>query len=58
MNQPLKSILADKKLFLLDQLNEQINLKSFNCQIEEYNDYFFNEAFKSQKDQMALTWLL
>ena len=58
MNQPLKSILSDKKLFSLEQLNEKIRLDSFHCQIQEYNDYFFQEANKSQKDQMALTWLL
>ena len=53
-----KSILTDKRLFSLEQLNEAISLKSFHCQIDEYNDYLFNEAIRSQKDQMALTWLL
>jgi len=54
----LKSILADKRLFSLEQLNEKIRLDSFSCRIEEYNDYLFREAVRSQKDQMALTWLL
>ena len=58
MKQPLKSILTDKKLFSLEQLNDKIKLGSFHCQIQEYNDYFFHEAIKSQKDQMALTWIL
>jgi len=54
----LKSILTDKRLFALEQLNEKTPLVSFFCQIQEYNDYLFNEATRSQKDQMALTWLL
>ena len=59
MNLPnKKSILTDKRLFSLEQLDEKIQLESFSCQIEEYNDYLFQEAKKSQKDQMALTWLL
>ncbi|MCL2184333.1 MAG: GNAT family N-acetyltransferase [Treponema sp.] len=53
-----KSILTDKRLFSLVQLNEKISLESFHCQIDEYNNYLFNEAIRSQKDQMALTWLL
>jgi len=59
MNPPSqKSILTDKHLFSLERLNEKIRLDSFYCQIEEYNDYLFHEAVRSQKDQMALTWLL
>ena len=53
-----KSILSDKRLFFLEQLKGSIHLGSFHCQIEEYNEYLFNEAMKSQSDQMALTWLL
>ena len=53
-----KSILTDKRLFSLEILGERICLDSFNCQIGEYNDYLFSEALRSQKDQMALTWLL
>jgi ribosomal protein S18 acetylase RimI-like enzyme len=53
-----KPILTDKKLFSLEQLNEKIRMDSFHCQIEEYNEYLFNEAVKSQNDQMALTLLL
>jgi len=53
-----KSILTDKRLFSLEQLNEKIRLESFSCKIEEYNNYLFREAVRSQKDQMALTWLL
>ena len=53
-----KSILTDKRLFSLEQQNEKIRLDSFFCHIAEYSDYLFNEASRSQKDQMALTWLL
>ena len=59
MNPPSKkSILTDKRFFSLEQLKEKIRLDSFFCQIQEYNDYLFNEAQRSQNDQMALTWLL
>ena len=58
MNPDKKSILTDKRLFSLEQLNVKIRLDSFFCKIDEYNDYLFNEAVRSQKDQMALTWLL
>ena len=58
MNHPKKSILTDKRLFSLEQLDEKKRLTSFFCQIEEYNDYLSHEASRSQKDQMALTWLL
>ena len=53
-----KSILVDKQLFSLEQLKGKSPLGSFSCQIEEYNEYLLHEAVKSQKDQMALTWLL
>ena len=53
-----KSIITDKRLFSLDQLRGKIRLDSFHCQIDEYNEYLFQEAVKSQNDQMALTWLL
>jgi len=53
-----KSIVSDKRLFSLQQLGEKIKLDSFSCSIEEYNEYLFHEAVRSQNDQMALTWLL
>jgi len=53
-----KSILTNKRLFSLEQLSIYIRLDSFHCNIEEYNEYLFNEAARSQEDQMALTWLL
>jgi ribosomal protein S18 acetylase RimI-like enzyme len=53
-----KSIITDKRLFSLEQLTIKTNLASFFCPIEEYNNYLFQEAQRSQNDQMALTWLL
>ena len=59
MNPPSKkSILTDKRLFSLEQLKGIIHPGSFHCEIEEYNEYLFNEAVRSQNDQMALTWIL
>lgn len=53
-----KSILSDKRLFVLEQLGVKTRLDSFHCQINEYNDYLFCESIRSKKDKMALTWLL
>jgi len=53
-----KSIITDKRFFSLEQLTGKTCLDSFFCPIEEYNDYLSHEAFRSQNDQMALTWLL
>jgi len=53
-----KSIITDKRLFSLEQLTKKIRLDSFFCPIDEYNNYLFQEALRSQNDQMALTWLL
>ncbi|MDR2716895.1 MAG: GNAT family N-acetyltransferase [Treponema sp.] len=53
-----KSIITDRRLFSLEQLTRKTRLDSFLCPIEEYNEYLLHEAFRSQNDQMALTWLL
>jgi ribosomal protein S18 acetylase RimI-like enzyme len=53
-----KSIITDKRLFSLEQLTRKTRLNTFSCPIEEYNEYLLHEAFRSQNDQMALTWLL
>jgi len=53
-----KSIITDKRFFSLEQLTGKTRLDSFFCPIEEYNNYLFQEALRSQNDQMALTWLL
>jgi hypothetical protein len=52
-----KSIIADKKLFTLVQLSEDVFLDSLSCPIDEYNEYLLYEAVRSRRDQMALTWL-
>jgi ribosomal protein S18 acetylase RimI-like enzyme len=44
-------------LFSLDQLAATAELNTFICSIAEYNDYLYDEAARSQVDQMALTWL-
>jgi len=53
-----KSIITDKRFFSLEQLTKKTKFVSFFCPIEEYNNYLFQEALRSQNDQMALTWLL
>jgi ribosomal protein S18 acetylase RimI-like enzyme len=53
-----KSIINDRRFFSLEQLARKTRLDSFSCMVEEYNEYLFQEAFRSQNDQMALTWLL
>jgi hypothetical protein len=53
-----KSIISDKRLFSLEQLTRKIRLDNFYCPIEEYNEYLFQEAYRSKNDKMALTWLL
>lgn len=52
-----KSIIAHKRLFSLEQLNDKTRMDSFSCSIAEYNEYLRKEAVRSQNDQMALTWL-
>jgi hypothetical protein len=44
--------------FNLEPLNAKISLESFSCRIEEYNEYLFKDAMRSQNDHIALTWLL
>jgi len=53
-----KSIITDRRFFSLEQLTLKTRLDTFFCPIEEYNDYLFHEALRSQNDQMALTWIL
>jgi len=58
ISNPKKSIISYKRHFSLEQLNNKIRLDNFHCHIDEYNNYLFNEALRSQNDQMALTWIL
>jgi ribosomal protein S18 acetylase RimI-like enzyme len=44
--------------FYLEQLFQTAPLAGFSCSIEEYNDYLLEDAFRSQNDHVALTWLL
>ncbi|WP_461255885.1 GNAT family N-acetyltransferase [Treponema sp. R80B11-R83G3] len=44
--------------FWIEQLSFGTALDSFSCFIDEYNDYLFNDALRSQNDHIALTWLL
>lgn len=44
--------------FNLELLTALMPLESFSCQVEEYNEYLIKDAFRSQSDHIALTWLL
>ena len=44
--------------FNLEPLTASMSLKSFSCQIEEYNDYLYKDALRSKNDHIALTWVL
>jgi ribosomal protein S18 acetylase RimI-like enzyme len=44
--------------FYLEQLSADTPLDDFSCPIGEYNDYLRDDAFRSQNDHIALTWLL
>ena len=44
--------------FYLEQLAPNTSLDGFSCIINEYNDYLFRDALRSQNDHVALTWLL
>jgi ribosomal protein S18 acetylase RimI-like enzyme len=45
-------------IFYFEQLSQNLHPDSFSCSISEYNDYLFNDAFRSKNDHIALTWLL
>jgi ribosomal protein S18 acetylase RimI-like enzyme len=45
-------------LFCLEQLSSNILLDDFSCSIAEYNNYLHEDATRSQKDHISLTWLL
>ena len=44
--------------FNLEPLTKTMSLDSFFCHVEEYNEYLYNDALRSQQDHIALTWLL
>jgi len=43
--------------FYFEKLNPNISFGSFNCLIDEYNKYLFQDAIRSLKDNIAKTWL-
>jgi len=44
--------------FNLEPLLTTIPLGVFSCQIDEYNEYLYKDAIRSQNDHIAMTWLL
>ncbi|MDR2952624.1 MAG: hypothetical protein LBU82_05225, partial [Treponema sp.] len=44
--------------FWIEQMSSDTPLDDFSCIIDEYNDYLFDDALRSQNDHIALTWLL
>jgi hypothetical protein len=46
------------KYFYIKLLSQNNPLHDFNCSINEYNDYLVDDAMRSMKDHIALTWLL
>jgi ribosomal protein S18 acetylase RimI-like enzyme len=47
-----------RSLFFFDQCSPTAPLDRFHCPIDEYNEYLTQDALRSQKDHVALTWLL
>ena len=47
-----------EKYFYIKLLSQNVLLHDFNCSVNEYNDYLVNDALRSMKDHIALTWLL
>jgi hypothetical protein len=47
-----------EKYFYIKLLSQNVPLHDFNCSVDEYNDYLVDDALRSMKDHIALTWLL
>jgi len=45
-------------IFNLELLTASTPLNSFCCKIEEYNEYLYKDALRSQNDHITLTWVL
>jgi GNAT superfamily N-acetyltransferase len=45
-------------LFRLVSLTRSSDLSGFSCAVDEYNEYLYNDALRSQNDHIARTWLL
>jgi len=52
------NLLNGDSYFWIEQLSSDTPLDGFSCLIDEYNDYLFDDALRSQNDHIALTWLL
>ena len=46
------------KLFKLEPLASPIDISGFSCSVDEYNEYLYKDALRSQNDHIARTWLL
>jgi len=46
------------ELFKLEPLTPFLSISGFSCTVNEYNDYLYNDAIRSQNDHIARTWLL
>jgi ribosomal protein S18 acetylase RimI-like enzyme len=44
--------------FWVEQLSSDTSVDGFSCLVDEYNNYLFDDALRSQNDHIALTWLL
>jgi ribosomal protein S18 acetylase RimI-like enzyme len=49
---------SGRTLFFFEQCAPAAPLGQFQCPIDEYNEYLTLDALRSQKDHVALTWLL
>jgi hypothetical protein len=47
-----------EKYFFLEPFGYEKAAIVFNCSIDEYNDWLFQDASRSQNDHIARTWLL
>jgi hypothetical protein len=45
-------------LFTLNRLSPAAELKTFDCLINEYNEYLTQETHRAQREYIAVTWLL
>ena len=45
-------------LFKLVPLTHSLDLSGFSCAVDEYNEYLYNDAIRSQNDHIARTWIL
>jgi ribosomal protein S18 acetylase RimI-like enzyme len=45
-------------LFKLEPLASSTDVSGFSCSVDEYNEYLYKDALRSQNDHIARTWLL